>query len=355
MAVGMRELSEEGEGAEDGGGEPEEEDGQRGRAAGADESVREVVLVADVEGFAETPADVNHGDEVGEDDAEDEQRFEDGKGLHVGGGVEMGEDREEREEIADEVAAGIAEERGGPGEIEGEEAEERAGGEEPDGGDEVLAVAGGGPGEGPDADEAEAGAEAVHVIHEVGGIGEGNDPKDGDGVAEEGIVHEQGDANAGGGDGGGDEELSTELGEGAEFVFIVPEAERDHADGAEQEDQELEGAAVQAVAVEVQGEGFDEGRNRRLVASGMDEPKAEDRGGQGDEDTGEDGESTGEGDGSVMQFPMAGVVDEADAAGPGAPERESQGGDQRGREEREGVNVQGKAHGRGGRLSSSRR
>jgi hypothetical protein len=231
--------------------------------------------------------------------------------------VEVGEDGEEREEIADEVAAGIAEEDGGLGEIEGEEAEECAGGEEADGGDEVLAVAGGGPGEGPGADEAEAGAEAVHVIHEIGGIDEGNDPEDGDGVAEEGIVDEQGDANAGGGDGGGDEELSTELGEGAEFVFVVPEAERDHSDGAEQDDQELEGAAVEAVAEEVEGEGFDEGRNGRCVARGTEEPKAEDRGEQGDEDAGEDGEAAGEGDGSVMQLAMAGIVDEADAARPG--------------------------------------
>ena len=73
--------------------------------------------------------------------------------------------------------------------------------------------------------------------------------------------------------------------------------------------------------------------------SGTDEPKAEDRGGQGDEDTGEDGESTGKRDGSVMQFSMAGVVDETDAAGPGAPKRKGESGDEGGREEREGVNV----------------
>jgi hypothetical protein len=65
--------------AEDGGGEPEEEDGEGGGAAGADEAMGEVVLVADVEGFAESPADVNDGDEVGEDDAEDEQGFEDAR------------------------------------------------------------------------------------------------------------------------------------------------------------------------------------------------------------------------------------------------------------------------------------
>ena len=107
MAVG---TSDKGEIGEERGGEPEEEDGGGMGQTAACEAMREMVLVAEVEGFMEAPADPEDGEEIGEDDAEDEDWLEDGESMGMGIGVEVGEDGEDGEQIADEMTAGVAEE-----------------------------------------------------------------------------------------------------------------------------------------------------------------------------------------------------------------------------------------------------
>ena len=71
------------------------------------------------------------------------------------------------------------------------------------------------------ADCAEAGAEAVHVVHEVEGVDDGENPQHGDGIAEQHAGDKERDAFARGGDGNGDEQLADEFRERVQFVLVV--------------------------------------------------------------------------------------------------------------------------------------
>src|ERR1035441_658779 len=108
----------------------------------------------------------------------------------------MRENGEHRQQVTNEMTAGIAEERAGAREIVGQEAEQGAEGQEGDESHEVLAVRRGNDGEmiGPNCSQ--AGAEAVHVVHEVEGVDDSENPQDGDGIAEDGAGNKESNPRA---------------------------------------------------------------------------------------------------------------------------------------------------------------
>ena len=82
-----------------------------------------MVGVADPEGFAGPGAVEADLGEVEQGHGEHEERCQYGEGVGVLPGVKVREDGEDGEQIAGEMAAGIAEKGAGLGEIIGEEAE----------------------------------------------------------------------------------------------------------------------------------------------------------------------------------------------------------------------------------------
>src|SRR3954470_4136505 len=114
----------------------------------------------------------------------------------------MRQDRQHRGELFDEVAAGIAEEGFGAGKSKGQKSDERAAREKGDERHEILRDGGGGGGEAEIkcANGPEAAAQAIHVIHEVEGVDDGEDPENGYGKTECEVGNEKGDACAGSGD-----------------------------------------------------------------------------------------------------------------------------------------------------------
>ncbi len=109
---------------EDGGGEPEDFDGGGFGKAQANQAVREVVGVAVVKGFSQAPADEDDLDHVEERDGEDQQRNEDGPMAGMADAIEMREDGEDGQEVADEMAAGVAKESTGARKIAGKKTEQ---------------------------------------------------------------------------------------------------------------------------------------------------------------------------------------------------------------------------------------
>src|ERR1035441_5391497 len=97
----------------------------------------------------------------------------------------MRENGEHRQQVTNEMTAGIAKERASAREIVGQEAEQGAEGQEGDESHQVLAVRRSNDSEMVGPNRSQAGAEAVHVVHEVEGVDDGENPQDGDGVAED--------------------------------------------------------------------------------------------------------------------------------------------------------------------------
>jgi hypothetical protein len=154
----------------------------------------EMIQIALVKGLPKAPSNPDDHDEIGKDDAENDERFQDHNGVRFRFRIEMREDGKDREKISDQMAPGIAQKNGGTREIEWQKTQQRSASQERNGSDEVLALIGGGPGEGPCGDETQAGTKSIHVIHEIGGVGDGQDPEDRDGVAEDGMLDEQCDS-----------------------------------------------------------------------------------------------------------------------------------------------------------------
>ena len=117
-----------------------------------------MVVVPDINRFAGSPSDQHDPHQVGERHGQDEQRFEDGEHLRVSAGVKVGKNRQDGQEITDQVAAGIAQEGIGPGKVVREKTEQRAGDHQRDQGDEVLTRRGSECGETQSGDGSEAGA-----------------------------------------------------------------------------------------------------------------------------------------------------------------------------------------------------
>ncbi len=285
-----------------------------------------MVCVADIEWLAGAPAQQDDPHKVDEGHGEYQERNQDREFARVSRGMEVREYCEDGEKIAREVAAGVSEEGFCIWEVVWKEAEKCAACQESDGGNEVVHRKGGEEAEVEGGNEAQAGAEAIHVVHEVEGVNDGEDPKDRDGVAEKDVWDEERDPNAGAGEGEGDEELSHELWCGLEFVAVVEPAQEEHGEGADADGGELEGAFGEAVAQE--GGGFVGLRGSGWEARrGVPNQEIDDGQEERQDKTGGHRQPAGERDGGGMDFAMAGIIDESGANGPAPPKR---GGDEAG-------------------------
>lgn len=189
-------------------------------------------------------------------------------------------------------------------------------------------MAGGEEGEIEGGDGAQTGAQAVHVVGQVQGVGDSQDPEDGDEVTEEGAGNEEGDADAGGGDGKGDQGLEGELERGTEFRMIVPGANTEHGGRPEEDGGELGGASTEAVGQSFDGDGIDPMRGDGDHAGEKD-----------GEEAGEQRPTAGQWDGGRMDLAMARVINPPPALAEVTPERNGEGGGKQGAEAGEEIGV----------------
>jgi hypothetical protein len=100
------------------------------------------------------------------------------------------------------------------------------------------------------------GAKAVHVVHEIEGVDDGEQPENRDGVAKSFVRHEQRDAFACKGDEERDEKLPDEFRQRFQFMFVVEPAENRDGDCAERDDGEFNTAAFKPWAIKLAKEIF---------------------------------------------------------------------------------------------------
>src|SRR5688572_5725470 len=193
-----RALEEKHQAACTGGKHPNEHDCLRLGEASPHQAMRQVVVVADVEWLPNSPAEEDDPHQVHERHSEYKQGTEDGPGMWMICRVEVRQNREHGEKEADEVASSVTEEGRSTRKIPRQETERCAADKKGDGCDEVLLVSGGGECNEQRSNHAKASADAVHVVHEVEGVGHGENPQHGDRVAEDRIGHKECDANASG-------------------------------------------------------------------------------------------------------------------------------------------------------------
>src|SRR5690349_14336771 len=105
----------------------------------------------------------------------------------------MRQDRQDGQQITDQMAAGVAQKSAGIGKVERQEAEEGSKSQKGNEGNEILAAGRCEECKIPGADSAQAGTEPVHVVHEVKRVDEGEYPQQSDGVAEQQAGHEKSD------------------------------------------------------------------------------------------------------------------------------------------------------------------
>ena len=165
-----------------------------------------MIGVADPERFFVERAEQADLREVEQGNRQHEQRREHGERTRILLRVKMRQDGHDCEQVADEVAAGVAEKRAGVRKIPRQKSDQRAAHEKARDGDEIFAVRRGDEREEERANRAKPGAQAVHVVHEVEGVDDGEQPENRDGVAENFAGNKQRDALARGGDGDGDEQ-----------------------------------------------------------------------------------------------------------------------------------------------------
>ena len=320
------------EGREESGAERDEVDRGHGSAmahAQGNEAMREVILVADEDGLPEREADDDDGESVVDRDGEDDERGDNaGHGVEaVSGYVEGGEDGEDGEGVADEHAAGIAHEHGGGGEVEKEKAGERADEDEEHCGDEVLLGQDGDGGEGGGGDEGDAGAQAVHVVEQVEGVGDGDDPADGDKEREPLGGDEGGDSEFGreGPEEDGDGGLDGEADPGGEAPEIVEETEDEERRAAGKDEEDELGAGGGA------GDVVEKYLREPGGGAGSGGDECEQRGGEdgegGDE---EESDAAAERDGLGVNLAFARQVHEVEAAGKSADDPAEEGGGKEG-------------------------
>jgi hypothetical protein len=296
-----------------------------------------MISIAEIKRPAEPPAQADDPDKVAKRDREDEKRDENGHGMRILAVVKMRQDGHDGEQVADEMAAGVAEERGGFRKIIWEKSNQRTAHDQAKKCDQVLAFDGGNHGEKKGAEATQARAKAVHVVHEVEGVDNGENPEHGDGIAEGKILDEEGDADIARGDEAGDDELATKFCGRAQFNFVIQTAKDDDAKSARDDGGEFKTAHLQAMRQEPVGQ-----TKARKVPMDHGRP-----GEQGQNHAGEHTEAAGKGDRSFVDFAMAGVVHQTGAAAEGAPDWQSQAGNRAGAKKRGYVDVERKIHGDG--------
>src|SRR6266403_5125202 len=126
-------------------------------------------------------------------------------------GVEVGQNRQDREDITNKVAACVAQKRPGLWKVIRQKTEQRAKsqkGEEPD---EILPLCRGYQRKVPRTNGAQACAETVHIVHEVKRINHRQYPEYCYRVAEENVRNEKRNPRAAGGHKKGDSKLPRKL------------------------------------------------------------------------------------------------------------------------------------------------
>ena len=276
-----------------------------------------MIVVSNVKRFAEAKSNPHDAQQIPKRDGQDDDGAENGDDAGMSLSIEVGKDSQNGEKVADEVAAGIAKKGAGAWEVVGQEPGERATGEERDEGDEVLSGHAGDQGKAEGSDGAEAGAKAVHIIHEIEGVYVRQDPEQGDGVAKREIVNEQSDPSAGGGDEECDGALPGKLHCRAEFIKIIQQAQHEHTDSSGKNGGELDAATIQAV----QKQGLRAGGGVVDSWVGWDRPEVDQKSGDEsrEEKARDNAQTAGKRNGFVMDLAMAGIVDKPDAQAPTFP------------------------------------
>src|ERR1019366_505151 len=293
-----------------------------------------MIGVADPERFFIQRAEQADLREAEQGNGQHEQRCKHSERTRILLRVKMRENRHDGEQVANEVAAGVAEKSAGVRKIPRQKSDQRAAHEKARDGDEVFAVRGGDERENKRANRSDTGAQPVHVVHEVEGVDHGKQPENRDGVAENVAVDKQRDTLAGGGHGHGDENLADEFWERLQLVLVVEPAENRDGDRAEREHGEFNRAAVNAVDNQAGGGNFDDAEFQENCADG-----------ERQENSRQHGKTAGERNRGVVNFAVAGIVHEVGAQAPFTPLRQRE---QRGHERAQkggGKKIEGKGHG----------
>ena len=253
---GLEGAPDDGEGAEadDEGEEVDELDGAFSGESHADETVGDVVMVADPERFFVEGADDDNRKGVKEGDGEDEEGQEDGESGEGLIQPEIGfKGADDSGEVSEEVAAGVPHKDGGGVMVVEPEAAADACCQDGKGGDEVLIAQGGDSCEKEHCNGDGADGKAVHIVEKVDGIHQEHEPENGDGDGEPGAGAKEaqlGFAETDGDD--GDEELTGKFGAGFHGFDVVAQTEGDGEECAEQEESKLRADAADAAEVSLQ-------------------------------------------------------------------------------------------------------
>src|SRR5580704_1705062 len=101
--------------------------------------MRQMIGIANVKWLAEPPAEDDHPGKVAQWHSQDEQRHKDGPNAGLLASVEVRENGHDRQEVTDEMTAGVTKKRGGPRKIVGKKTQQRTTGEQSEESDKVLA------------------------------------------------------------------------------------------------------------------------------------------------------------------------------------------------------------------------
>ena len=115
-----------GDGTDGGGGQPDEQHGAGAAQARADEPVRQMIRVANPEWFAGAGAQDDNPREVGQRHCQHEQRREHGQWTRVLLRIKVRQDSHHREQVTDEMTAGVTEKGAGVWKVPGQKTRQRA-------------------------------------------------------------------------------------------------------------------------------------------------------------------------------------------------------------------------------------
>src|SRR4051812_13299188 len=156
--------------------------------------------------------------------------------MGILGGIIPGQNGENSDEVAGQMTSGVAEKGSGPGKIPGKKTAESATTKECQACHQIFSTHGGGASEESRCDRCRSRTEPVHVVHEVEGVDEGDDPENGDDIAEDNAWNKESYSDPGRRHKEADDDLTEEFDARREFVAIVKQAEGKHREGAAEKD-----------------------------------------------------------------------------------------------------------------------
>ena len=212
-----------------------------------------MIVVADPKRLAEPPANDDHPHQVKQRHTQHQQRADHGDSVRRFLGIEVRENGQHREQVAHEMAAGITEKGRCLGEIVREKSQQSAADGQRQQSDQVLAMAHRDDRKPPGGDCSNARAKAVHVVHEVQRVDQGQHPEHSDGIAEHDAGNEEGDAHPRCRHGQRDQQLAAKLPGRAQLMPVIQPAQDHHADGAADDREQLPFPLTEAVTEIVDG------------------------------------------------------------------------------------------------------